>query len=58
MPIITAELNCDSTTAHHWAQAMEQRLSYYCQMSYIETIGELSSFVAAFLADYAETEEQ
>jgi hypothetical protein len=58
VPLIIAELACDNQTAYQWAQAMEERLSYYCQMGYIETIGELSAFVTDFLADYAKTEEQ
>jgi hypothetical protein len=53
VPIITAELACDSATAYQWAQAMEERLLYHCQLGYVETMGELERFVLDFLSDYA-----
>lgn len=58
VPLIIAEIACDHETAYQWAQAMEERLLYHCQLGYVETMGELEGFVLDFLSDYAETEEQ
>ena len=58
VPIITAELACDSATAYHWASVMEERAAYHFQLGYIETIGELERFVLDFLSDYASPSDQ
>ena len=58
VPIITAELACDSATAYQWAATMEDRAAYYFNHGYIETIGELERFVLDFLSDYASPSDQ
>ena len=58
VPIITAELACDSATAYHWASVMEDRATYHFQLGYIETIEALESFVLDFLSDYADPSNQ
>ncbi len=44
--------------AYQWAATMEDRVAYHFQLGYIETIGELESFVLDFLSDYASPSDQ